>query len=115
MYQTSYIEVLEGASRTVRANERAALLHSIRLLESAEYAGAGSREAANALIFLQRLWEFFLVHLAGTESQLPEKLRADLISIGISLLKEAERVKRGKANDFKALKEISQTIADGLA
>ncbi len=115
MYQASYIEVLEGAPKTVRANERAALLHSIRLLESAEQAGTGSREAIYALRFMRRLWEFFLIHLAGTESQLPDNLRADLISIGISLLNEAERIKRGEAKNFKALKEISQIIADGLA
>ncbi len=115
MYQTSYIDVLEGAPQTVRANERAAVLHSIRLLERAEQAGAGSREAIDALQFLRRLWEFFLIHLAGTESEAPEKLRADLISIGISLLKGAERINRGEENDFRALKEISQIIADGLA
>ncbi|MGO8952857.1 MAG: flagellar biosynthesis regulator FlaF [Rhodomicrobium sp.] len=115
MYQNSYGEVLEGASQTVRANERAAIVHSIRLLERAEEAGPGSREAAEAVLFLRRLWEFFLLHLANSESQLPKKLRADLISIGIWLLKEAERIKRGEAKDFKALKEISQTIADGLS
>lgn len=115
MYQSSYGEVLESAPQTVRANERAAILHSIRLLEGAEKAGAGSREAIEALLFMRRLWEFFLIHLGSPESQVPEKLRADLISIGISLLKEADRIGCGKSKDFEALKEISQTIADGLA
>ncbi|MFZ0569908.1 MAG: flagellar biosynthesis regulator FlaF, partial [Rhodomicrobium sp.] len=84
-------------------------------LELAEQAGASSREAIVAVQFLRRLWEFFLIHLASAESQLPEKMRAQLISIGISLLKEAERIKRGESNDFRALKDISQIIADGLA
>ncbi len=114
MYRSSYSEVLESAPQTVRANERAAILHSIRLIESAEKAGAGSREAIEALLFLRRLWEFFLGHVASPESRLPEQLRADLISIGISLLNEADRIKRGEAKEFRALKEISQTVADGL-
>ena len=115
MYQSSYSEVLEAAPQTVRANERTAILHSIRLLECAEQAGIGSREAIEAFSFLRRLWEFFLVHLATEEGRLPEKLRADLISIGLSVLREAERIKRGEVQEFSALKEISQIIADGLS
>lgn len=115
MYQRSYGEVLESAPQKVRANERAAILHSIRLLESAERAGTGSREAIEALTFLRRLWEFFLIHVGGPESQLPEKLRADLISIGVGVLNEAERIGRGQSKDFAALKEISQIIAEGLS
>ena len=99
----------------MRANERAAILHSIRLLERAEEAGIDSREAIEATLFLRKLWEFFLVHLASEESRLPEKLRADIISIGLSILREAERVKQGEVREFSALKEISQIIADGLS
>ena len=115
MYQSIYAEILEGSPKTVRANERAAILHSIRLLERAQEAGANSREAVEALLFLRRLWEFFMLHLASDENRLPEKLRADLISIGLSMLREAERIKKGEAQDFTVLKDISQTIADGLA
>ena len=115
MYQTSYSEILEAAPQTVRANERAAILHSIRLLESAEQAGMDLRETIEALSFLRRLWEFFLVHLSSEESRLPEQLRADLISIGLSILREAERVKNGEVRDFSALKDISQIIAEGLS
>ena len=44
-----------------------------------------------------------------------EKLRAELISVGIGLLKEVEAVRTGKAKSFQDLKEISQIIADGLS
>jgi flagellar biosynthesis activator protein FlaF len=115
MYQDSYREVLDNASQTVRANERAAILHSVRLLERAEAAGPDSREAIEAILFLKRLWEFFLVHLASEESQLPNQLRADLISVGLSILREAERIREGEVREFSALKEISQIIADGLS
>jgi len=55
------------------------------------------------------------VHLANDENKLPDKLRADLISIGLSILRESERVRTGEAKDLSALKEISQIIADGLS
>jgi flagellar biosynthesis activator protein FlaF len=115
MYQTCYDEVIEDASQTVRASERAAILQTIRLLERAEAAGPRSREAIEALLFSRRLWEFFLEHLASTDNPLPEKLRAELISIGISLLKQVERLQRGETDDLASLREISQTIAEGLS
>ena len=56
----------------------------------------------------------YLSSLGSPENQLPQKLRADLISVGIGLLKEADAIRRGESTDFASLKEISQTIADGL-
>lgn len=114
MYRSSYSEVIEDAPQVTRANERAVILHSIRLLERAEKAGPKSREAIEALHFLRRVWEFFIIELGQPENQLPPELCADLISIGIGLLKEAEAIKRGKSSDFASLKEISQSIADAL-
>ncbi len=114
MYRSSYSEVMEDDPQLARANERAVILHSIQLLERAEKAGPKSHQAVEALLFLRRLWEFLLVELGNSENQLPEKLRAELISVGIGLLKEAEAISRGELSDFSSLRQISQTIADGL-
>ncbi len=114
MYRSFYSEVIEDDPRLARANERALILHSIELLDRAEKAGPKSRQADEALFFLRRLWEFLLLDLANPENQLPEKLRADLISIGIGLLNGADAARRGVSSDFASMKEISQTIADGL-
>ena len=114
MYRSSYSEVMEDDPQLARANERAVILHSIQLLDRAEKAGPKSREAVEALLFLRRLWEFLLVELGNSENQLPEKLRAELISVGIGVLKEANAISRGESDDFASLKQISQTIADGL-
>jgi len=114
MYRSSYSEVIEDDPRSARASERDAILRSIELLDHAEKAGPKSRQAVDALFFLRRLWEFLLTDLANPENQLPPKLRADLISVGIGLLREADAVGRGKSSDFASLKEISQAIADGL-
>jgi flagellar biosynthesis activator protein FlaF len=115
MYRSSYAEVLDHAPHNVRDVERAAILRSIQLLEKAEKAGTGSVEATEALFFMRRLWEFFLMNLSETDNPLPEKLRAELISIGIGLLKEEEAIRSGKSQNFKDLREISQIIADGLS
>jgi len=89
-------------------------MHSIQLLDRAEKAGPKSQQAVDALLFLRRLWQFLLIELGNSENQLPEKLRAELISVGIGLLKEADAISRGESSDFASLKQISQTIADGL-
>jgi flagellar biosynthesis activator protein FlaF len=115
MYRSSYAEVLEHAPHNVREAERDLVLRSISLLEKAEQAGAGSREGVEALYFMQKLWEFLLSGLADQENGLPEKLRADLISVGIGVLKEIEAIRRGESQSFQSLKEISQIIADGLS
>jgi len=114
MYRRFYSEIMEDDPQLARANERAVILHSIQLLERAEKAGPTSQQAVEALFFLRRLWEFLLVDLGSPENQLPQKLRADLISVGIGLLKEADAIRRGESTDFASLKEISQTIAAGL-
>jgi flagellar protein FlaF len=114
MYRSSYSEVMEDDPQLARANERAVILQSIQLLDRAEKAGPQTHEAVEALLFLHRLWEFLLIELGNSENQLPEKLRAELISVGIGLLKQADAISRGESDDFASLKQISQTIADGL-
>ena len=114
MYRRFYSEVIEDDPELARANERAVILHSIRLLDRAEKAGPKSRQAVEALLFLRRLWEFLLVDLGNSENELPQKLRADLISVGIGVLRQADAISRGESADFASLKAVSQTIADGL-
>ncbi len=115
MYRSSYAEILENAPRNIREVERSAILQSIRLLEQAEKAGAGSREGIEALYYIRRLWEFLLTKISEPDNPMPAKLRADLISIGLGILKEEEAIRSGASKSFKDLKEISQIIADGLS
>jgi flagellar protein FlaF len=105
---------MEDDPQLARNNERDIILHSILLLDRAEKAGPKSHQAVEALLFLRRLWEFLLIDLGNPENQLPPNLRANLISVGIGLLKEAEAIRLGESSDFASLKEISRAIADGL-
>ena len=114
MYKFSYEETLSESGSRQRENERMALEQSIALLKSAEKAGPQSREAVDAIVFLNRLWSFFLEDLAKPENGLPDDVRAKLISIGIWINKEIERVRTGKTKDLTPMIEINQIIRDGL-
>jgi flagellar biosynthesis activator protein FlaF len=114
MYKFSYEETLIESGSRQRENERLAIEQSIALLRLAEKAGPNSRESVDAILFLNRLWSFFLEDLAKPENALPEDVRAKLISIGIWMLKEAEAISRGKSRNFTALIDVSNVIAEGL-
>jgi len=115
MYQFSYDEILDDAPSTARARERQALDHAVELLRAAEAAGPSSRETVEALSLLRRLWTVFIDDLASARNELPDALKADLISIGLFVLGEAERIRSGKSSDIHGLIEISHSISEGLA
>jgi flagellar biosynthesis activator protein FlaF len=115
MYQFSYAEVLDETPQGARQRERQAIERSIELLQAADAAGAQSREAVEALLFVRKLWGILIEDLAKPENDLPEQLRADLISIGLWVMREAEQIRLEKSTNFKGIIEVSQTIRDGLA
>jgi flagellar protein FlaF len=114
MYKFSYEEALSESGNRQRENERLAIEQSIALLRTAEKAGPSSREAVDAIVFLNRLWSFFLEDLSKPDNGLPDDVRAKLISIGIWMLKEAQAISSGKSQNFAGLIEISNVIAEGL-
>ena len=114
MYQFSYAEVLDETPRGARERERQAIERSIESLEAADKAGVRSREAIEALLFVRRLWGVLIEDLADTENDLPQALRADLISIGLWVMREAEQIRLEKSANFKGIIEVSATIRDGL-
>lgn len=114
MYQFSYAEVLDESPEALRQRERKAIEHSIALLAAAEKSGPRSREAVEALVFVHRLWGILLEDLAKAENELPQALRADLISVGLWIMREAEHIRLEKSTNFKGLIEVSQAIVEGL-
>ncbi len=114
MYNFSYAEVLEEAPRDARQRERMAIEHAIELLECAEAKGPRSREAIDALDFVRRLWGMLIEDLANAENDLPKALRADLISIGLWIMREAEQIRQEESKNFRGLIDVTRSIADGL-
>ena len=115
MYQFSYAEVLDETPQGARERERQAIDRSIELLQAADKNGPQSREAIEALLFVRKLWGILIEDLAKAENDLPQQLRADLISIGLWVMREAEQIRLEKSANFKGIIEVSQTIRDGLA
>jgi flagellar biosynthesis activator protein FlaF len=114
MYQFPYAEVLDETPQSARQRERQAIERSIELLQAADKAGPQSREAVEALLYVRKLWGVLIEDLTKSENDLPQKLRAELISIGLWVIREAEQIRLEKSANFKGIVEVSQTIRDGL-
>ena len=114
MYEFAYNEVIEDSRQTMRARERQAMDRVIAMLRAAQEKGPGSRERIEALFYLRRLWTIFINDLNDPNNELPEQLRAGIISIGIWMMKEIERVQGGATDDLTPMIEINVLIRDGL-
>lgn len=114
MHHSAYAEVLEDTPRQARERERAAIERAVELLGEAEAKGRRSREAVDALLYLRRLWSVLIQDLASTENDLPETLRADLISIGLWVMREADLIRLEQSDNFSGLIEIMKSIGEGL-
>ena len=114
MYPFSYAEVVEDSAEKSRERDGRALDVSIELLKKADASGAGSLESIEALYFATRLWSAFIEDLGRPENSLSQQLRAALISVGISVIREAERIRNGSSTSFKHMIEISSIVREGL-
>jgi len=114
MYQFSYADIQTDSIADAKDRERQLLDRSIDLLLLARDAGVNSLQSIEAIHFLHRIWTTFIEDLGSSENELPKELRANLISIGLWLLREAESVRQGTSDNFEGLIEVSQIIRDGI-
>ncbi len=114
MFEFAYNDIIDDSPSAMRAQERRALDTIIHLLRDAAAKGPKSVEAIHALYQLGRLWSVFLDDLKSPDNGLPDALRARLISIGIWVHKEIDRLHNGLCEDFTPLIEINEIIRDGL-
>lgn len=114
MYQFSYADIQTDSVADAKDRERQLLTRSIDLLIDARAAGTDSMESIEAIHFLNRVWTSLIEDLGSPENALPRELRANLISIGLWLLREAEDVRQGRSDNFDGLIEVSQIIRDGI-
>ena len=114
MYQTSYAEVLADSAGSARAHEWRALDRAVALLKSAVDSQPRSPAWWDALTYTNQLWGFLIKSLASPDNDLPDQLRADLMSVGLSVMKEAGRIERNESSNFAWLAEICGIVRDGL-
>lgn len=114
MYQFSYAEIQSESVADAKDRERQLLSRSIDMLADARGQGAASPAGVEAIHFMNRVWTHFIEDLGNPENALPKELRANLISIGLWLLREGEEVRQGRSDNLDGLIEVSQIIRDGM-
>lgn len=114
MYQQSYVETFAESSSQARHRERQALQHSIDVLEAAKPRGPGSPELTAALFYTNRVWSFLLEDLSLSDNELPDEIRAGLVSIGLWVMRELEAIRSRRSQDIDGIIEISALIRDAL-
>lgn len=114
MYRMSYAEIVDDDSQERRSREVMAFDHGIDLLTRAAASGTRSAEATEAVRYVQQLWGFLITDLADPGNSLTDVVRTDLISIGLWVMREADRVLTGASQNFAGLIEVNRTVRDGL-
>jgi flagellar protein FlaF len=114
MQHQRYAEILDDDQGEARGREREALERSISLMEIAAEDLASPADKAAAIMFTSKLWAVLLEDLAVSDNCLPKELRAQIISIGIWIMRELERLRDEPGNDFDDVVTVSKAIRDGL-
>src|SRR5262245_5147306 len=110
----AYEAVAEDSGREARARERQALSLGIDRLERLQNGLFSGEDLVESFLYIRRLWAVFIEDLAHPENGLPDQLRADIISVGVWVVKEADRLREERSNDVKQLIEINRLIRDAL-
>ena len=110
----AYEAVVEDSGYEARGRERQALSLGIDRLERLQNERYSMEDQVQSLLYVRRLWTIFIEDLAHPENGLPEQLRADIISIGLWVVKEADRLREERSNDVMQLVEINRMIRDAL-
>lgn len=114
MLQMPYMDAVEDTPALAREREVQAFSRAIELMDAATAAGPRSHEATEAVYFQQRLWNVLIDDLRDEANGLPDKLRAEIISIGLWVIGELEAIRRGKREGFEDLREVAVSIREGL-
>lgn len=110
----AYETVVEDSSHEARARERQALSLGIDRLERLQREPFSDEDLIESLLYIRRLWAVLIEDLGHPENGFPDKLRADIISIGLWIVKEADRLREERSNDVMPLIEINSLIRDAL-
>ena len=110
----AYETVVDDSSSEARGRERQALSIGIDRLERLQQGFFTSEDRIESLLYVRRLWAIFIEDLSHPDNGLPDQLRADIISIGLWVVKEADRLREEKSNDVVQLIEVNAMIRDVL-
>ena len=110
----SYDDILADSGAEARAVEAELLGRSAAMMRAADREGAATSERIEAGRFAERLWSHLLDDLGQPTNALEPALRADLISIGIFVMRASAEAARGERS-FAACADITEQLRAGLA
>nr|WP_321454782.1 flagellar biosynthesis regulator FlaF [uncultured Cohaesibacter sp.] len=115
MYTSYYAESSQLSGASQRSDELEAINHVVDGLRAAKLQGIQSPAGIKALYQTNLFWSYLLEDLSKPENSLPDQLKANLISIGIFILKEVGRIRQNETDDVDALIDLNEMISSGLA
>lgn len=114
MQRLQYAELLDDDQNLARERERIALDQSILLMEAADADTADPVQRNRAFQFTNKLWMILVEDLATPDNGLPKELRAQIISIGIWILRELDDIWQDGNKRFTDVIAVSKAIRDGI-
>jgi flagellar biosynthesis activator protein FlaF len=115
MYHSAYAEIMDAGNGASRRREREALDRAITLMGEARQQGPRSVRGAEAIFYTNRVWAFLVEDLSLSDNDLPDEVRANLISLGIYVIRKLDAVRAGDAEALDDIIDITLLIRDGLA
>ncbi|AKK20379.1 flagellar biosynthesis regulator FlaF [Candidatus Liberibacter africanus] len=109
-----YDETMQESSIECKKRERWVLDKAISLLSTANQSAPDSKEVVEALFYTTRVWVVFIQDLISENNQLSEETKINLISVGLWILKECERIRRNQSNNYQEIIDIITIVRDGL-
>lgn len=114
MYQNCYAEIMEDSAAVNRARERDILDRCVELLRAADMKGRFSRESIEALTLTRKTWNALLEDLTHSDNHTPESLKASLVSLGIWVLKECDKIRKRESTNYGGLIDVTRAVSAGL-
>lgn len=114
MFIQAYNEATEGEQQSVRESEKDIITQTIDMMRHSDENAADKQSRITALHFTMHVWSYFLNDLISDENQTEDQLKASLISIGIFIVKHLEKMRKEPDVEFRPIREISETILEGM-
>ncbi|MEM9223082.1 MAG: flagellar biosynthesis regulator FlaF [Pseudomonadota bacterium] len=115
MAADSYLDVSRASPEVGRQQEGQAFDDGIALMKVARNSPQDVGAAVESVRYMQSLWGFLIRDLNSPQNDLSDELKANLISIGLWVLRECDLVLAGHTENWDTLIEINMTVREGLS
>lgn len=114
MFMQAYQDAMEDEQDSMRRSEGEIMERAVHMMRQSDQNPSDRMFRTRAIYFISQIWSYFLNDLSSAENATPSALKANLISIGIFIMKHLEIMRQEPGVKFDPLIEISQSIREGL-